>query len=199
MTTFKSFVRLTGVAPSRDDFLSDWIATWKFNPLTNDIKKFIFNCRFNLLPLNNRLNSYINDIDPRCTFCRLRDANTTARDSFGHCFFSCPVTKNLLTEFFTSMSKPLTDNDDFKNFFWYGICDDDMYRTNKVMTTVYNIVFDITRYVIYKWRLRNIIPTYNEFINHVQFILHNLCNASKKFKNFLLNTPPLSFLVPALG
>jgi hypothetical protein len=66
-TTFKTFISLVGIAPSRREFLSDWTSTWRYNPLTNDLKKFIFNCRYNLLPLNNRLNAYLPNIDPRCT------------------------------------------------------------------------------------------------------------------------------------
>jgi hypothetical protein len=198
-TTFKTFVSLVGIAPSIREFLTDWTAAWSYNPLTNDLKKFIFNCRYNLLPLNNRLNAYLPNIDPRCTFCRIRDPETAIRDSFSHCFYNCPHTRKLLTEFFSAIGKNFNDDSNTKNMYWYGISNDDITSNNRTSTTLYNIVFDVVRYVIYKWRLKNTLPTYNEFISHTVYILENICKSNKKFHRKLSGIPSLASLVQALG
>jgi hypothetical protein len=74
---FKTFSQLTKCTPTGyEKFVGDWISSWRFNPLPNDLKQFIYNSRFNSLPLNNRLHSYKPDVDPRCTFCRILNANS---------------------------------------------------------------------------------------------------------------------------
>jgi hypothetical protein len=103
---FTSFKNITNFTPTLDTYLKNWVGLWKLNSLSNDLKFFIFQCRFNYLPTNNRLHAYRPEIDPRCTFCRINDDSTDARDSFVHFFYNCPTTTSLLKE----LSKKLTSH-----------------------------------------------------------------------------------------
>jgi hypothetical protein len=110
VNTVKSFFQIVSHVPIKFEYLGDWISCWNFNPLTNDLKKFVFNCRFNSLPLNNRLHSFLKDIDPRCTFCRLGDPNTTERDSFRHCFFCAHLLETFSMDYSVDLTLKLTMN-----------------------------------------------------------------------------------------
>jgi hypothetical protein len=49
------------------------------------------------------------------------------------------------------------------------------------VTTTYNIVFDIFRYVLFKYRTKHILPMYDDLLSQVKFIVTNLCRVNKKF------------------
>jgi hypothetical protein len=99
LPSYKTFTTLTSCSPNGIN-IGDWISLWHFNPLPNDLKQFIFHCRFNSLPLNNRLHAYKPEVYLRCTFCRLADINTKENDNFAHCFFECVQISPLLLQFF---------------------------------------------------------------------------------------------------
>jgi hypothetical protein len=99
-----------------------WFATWNIHSLSNDFMNFIFNCRYNYLPTNNRLNAYIIDVDPRCTYCRVLSAGSVQRDSFSHALFECNTVKQLLINLSNRLNLGTTPSDiNFKQLFWYGV------------------------------------------------------------------------------
>jgi hypothetical protein len=55
---YNTFTTLTATIPTETNHLPSWFASWNFSAFSNDFRSFIFNSRYNLLPLNNRLNSY---------------------------------------------------------------------------------------------------------------------------------------------
>jgi hypothetical protein len=66
-TLVTSFIKIVNHVPLDKIKLATWVSVWKFNAIPNDINMFVFNCRNNSLPLNNRLNTYRHEVDPRCT------------------------------------------------------------------------------------------------------------------------------------
>jgi hypothetical protein len=96
MTTFKQLINCNPTSHKR---LGEWLAVWSLNGIPNAIRTFIFNCRANYLPLNNRLHACRPEIDPRCTFCRIKNQATAARDSFLHCFLTCETVNKILRDF----------------------------------------------------------------------------------------------------
>jgi hypothetical protein len=60
-----------GTIPDPEWDLGDLYSTRNLNSLPNDFPMFIFNKRNNCLPLNNRVNAYIAEMDSACTFCRM--------------------------------------------------------------------------------------------------------------------------------
>jgi hypothetical protein len=99
-----------------------WFSTWNISSLPNDFRNFIFCCRYNYLPTNNRVSSYIPEIDPRCPYCRYSTPPDDIRDSFLHCFLTCPSVRGALQEVITKLNINLTISDDlFSGLYWYGI------------------------------------------------------------------------------
>jgi hypothetical protein len=80
--------------------------SWCLSYLPSRVKDFIFKMRSNYLQLNNRLNAYNENVDPKCTFCRIPIGGGAARDSLEHCFLTCPTSGNAINalnrEFFNN-------------------------------------------------------------------------------------------------
>jgi hypothetical protein len=63
------------------------------------------------------------DIDPRCTFCRIKSGTNAARDGFAHCFLLCPTVKQFLTILTVKLNLVMDlDDNEFRQLYWYGYC-----------------------------------------------------------------------------
>jgi hypothetical protein len=119
---FSTFKKLTSCDPINNSFIYDWLATWNINNFPNEFRNFIFNCRYNYLPANNRLHSYIKEVDPRCFFCLHLDKDTVQQDSFGHCLFTCNTVRGYIIEFLSEYDFNIGINDaGFPYLYWYDI------------------------------------------------------------------------------
>jgi hypothetical protein len=157
MRSYLTFVSLINVRPPDSFSLGVWYSTWNISSLTNDFRTFIYNLRFNCLPLNNRLNSYRPEINPTCTYCRMNN-NPAPRDSLSHCFFYCTSVRNLLYEILDLAGIDTNlDDDTLSKLYWYRYKDDQTCTQTQLMTII--ILFDAFRYVIFKNRQRKILPT----------------------------------------
>jgi hypothetical protein len=200
LTVFKSFCRITNCNPGTQH-LNIWVGGWNTFALQNDLRNFILLCRFNILHLNNRLHSFLADVDPRCTFCRINNQGTQEIETFKHCFLTCPVIRDILSSFCINLDITVTDTDDFLRFYWFGQYpyDNDNNDNDNTSVFCYNLLFDIVRYVIYKHRQRRHLPTYSVVRNHTLFLVNNICRASKRIHNMMCTINQLRFLTQALG
>jgi hypothetical protein len=176
--SFLTFKNLIGYSPPVNFNLGSWCAMWNVFSLTNDFRSFIYNSRFNCLPLNNRINAYKQDIDPACTFCLLSNNRPAPRDSVSHCFFYCGTTYNLLQDMLKLTNVVCSRDEIFQLLYWYGY----KYDTNfsQQHHLAYNLLFDAFRYVLFKNRLRKILPTTDQFLYEYLKFLHWMCKCSKK-------------------
>jgi hypothetical protein len=188
-----SFKNIVNCVPSNLEYLRDWVSLWSLNCLSNGI----FQCRFNYLPTNNRLHSYIKEVDPRCTFCRIENASTGERDSFLHCFFSCPTIKGFLTQLFLLSDLNFDDSIKTTDIYWYGIQDKDDIQKRDVICHM--IVFDIFRNIVFKYRLRKILPNFNTVLTQLKYVVSVLCTVNRNLHLAFLKIPPLTNIAPAMG
>jgi exonuclease III len=202
LTNVKTFFGLTGVMCD-EKMCYLWLGSWKRGSLPNDFAGFLFSCRNNTLPLNNRLSSYIKEVSPLCTFCVLQKRDPAPRESFLHCFFDCPVVKNILS---VAVSNILTnpngemidrfdiDRIDFRTLYWYGYNDDIFNHQTSFLT-----FFDSFRFIVYKHKQRCILPEPNAVLRELSFFLKKLCFASKPLKEIMLKNHSLTWFLRALG
>jgi hypothetical protein len=102
--------------------LKTCVTLWSHNLIGNDIRDFFLKCRQNYLPLNNRRAAYDLDVNPLCTFCRIRDLGTANRESFDHLFFSCPTTRAIIDNIITNLFNVAVPNEfKLKQFIWNGV------------------------------------------------------------------------------
>jgi len=119
-TSVNTFSRLVGLPTLENKHIRKYIGIWGNSYIQNELKDFIFKQRYNLLLLNNRLHAIYPEVDPTCTFCRIRRLNT--RDSFEHSFVSCDVAQNLLLSICNALQPPFLINSvEFRQIFWYGL------------------------------------------------------------------------------
>jgi hypothetical protein len=172
-----------------------WFKAWAVSYIPNEIKTFIYNCRFNCLPLNNRLNAYMHEIDDRCSFCKIIDNLTTQREGFLHVFLKCPTTKKILNSVIDKIDLNLgIDSDDFLKLYWFGISENGGHSQ-----ITWLIFFDIFRHVLFKFKFKKNIPNNDSFLRDFCTSLSKLCVASKKFKENLNLQQELAWFSRAIG
>jgi hypothetical protein len=196
--SFITFKNLTSCVPINGTFIYDWLTTWNINNFPNEFRSFIFNCRYNYLPTNNRLNSYIKEIDPRCSFCLHLDKDTVQRDSFGHCLFTCNTVRGFIINFLSEFDFSIGINDEgFPNLYWYGIYKEDI--LTKSRHSAFTVIFDAFRFVIYKCRRDLSNTNDHQVVEETKYLLLCLCKFNPNFKRKLLGIPELARLMQAIG
>jgi hypothetical protein len=151
---FLTFSCLIELAPDPEYNLSTWLSAWNISSLTNNLRVFIFNCRYNSLPLNDRLNSYMPEINPLCTFCRLSNCTPVPRDSMLHCFYNCPYAQLLITHLkgWLGMDRDI-EYREFSLLYWYG--SSSQCTLSSLNKLAYILIFDILRYIFLQIELEN--------------------------------------------
>jgi hypothetical protein len=170
-TSAKTFFQLKNTV-CMEQKCKKWLGSWKLICLPNNFRNFLFNCRNNKLPLNNRLSKYIKEISPLCTFCKIQDPETSNRDGFKHCFFDCQMVKKILVLLKNKLG--LNSNllsDDFQTLYWYGYNDNILDHQQSFL-----IFFDSFRYMIYKFRLRHVVPLYSTLEREIVFFILKICD-----------------------
>jgi hypothetical protein len=150
---YNTFCNLVNINLEREEhvILPVWGSSWNIFSYTNDFKNFVFCLRYNQLPLNNRLNSYMSDVNPSCTFCVINGVNPAPRDSLSHCFLHCNTVRNWLENILGNTSFNLDiNNPDFFRLSRFGIYNTETLTTSRI--NVFNLFFDSFKYVVFKHR-----------------------------------------------
>jgi exonuclease III len=168
---------------------------WALSFLSNGLREFVFKSRNNYLPLNNRLAAFDRNINPLCTFCRIRNPQNSPRESFGHLFFSCPTTDSILTHLLnTYFPWNDLDLDSRKNLIWCG------YRTGSEKIQLPLLLFwEAARYSIYRYKLKRTIPNTLEVCRDALFCIKTTLYSNNQYKILINSTPELARWLPALG
>jgi hypothetical protein len=194
---FETQVRLLGTDPDPDTNLGSWTALWNISSLTNDFRMFIYNSRYNSLKLNNRLNAYLPEIDPGCTFCYITNNRPVERDSMLHCFLNCPAVRNFLCTFLGFIGRnDDIDTDHFRKLYWFGKNSSIKTITQQV---AYNVIFYSFRYTIFRNRQRKVVGDIDNFVYNLVKHLYWICFTNKKLKLAIINSVTGSILAQALG
>jgi hypothetical protein len=184
LRTVQTFRDLTGTELPSTGILENCTGSWAKNYLPSDIKMFVFRFRNNCLPLSNRVHNFNRDINPTCVFCRIRNIN--ARESFRHCFWSCDSAATWRINFINTFFRGVGGFLNLEDFFWYGMTTADQ---SPLINSVTNTVWDIFRYVIFKFKLRCILPNFQYIKNEFLFLLKCICNCNGKISTVINNLP----------
>jgi hypothetical protein len=179
---FLTLTTLIGTIPDPMNDLGIWTSAWNIHSLPNAFRNFIFNSRNNSLPLNNRLNSYLPEINPNCTYCRVMGNNPAPRDSFQHCFLLCPYASLLLNHLKNSLGlgNVHTESEEFNLAFWYGIPVNKSSSSIEILAWV--LVFDSFRYIFFTNRQKKQVLSVREFMAEYYFFVKNICCFNKNLK-----------------
>jgi hypothetical protein len=173
-------------------------SSWDRSGLGNNLREFLFKFRNNYLALNNRVNAFDPDVDPRCTFCRIRDPQTATRESFKHIFYECPITANIISTVWGLYFDPPGSEDDKLLNVWFGIRTDNATGT-KTFNNTTSFFWDAFRYVIYKYKLSRKIPNYVAVDKELCFLINTTIFSNLGIRASIVADPALARLVQALG
>jgi hypothetical protein len=116
--SFRKFRELVMVDPDPDGtWMRNWFSSWNTHSFNNDFRFFIFKLRYNYIGTNNRLNAYLKDVDPRCTYCRMLDVDSNQRDSLLHCFLQCETAQRFLRSLTEVLNLEYNVNEEFWKIF----------------------------------------------------------------------------------
>jgi hypothetical protein len=196
--SFGTFKKLTSCEPVNNRFIYDWLTTWNINNFPNDFRNFIFNCRYNYLPTNNRLNSYIKEVDPRCNFCSHLDKDTVQRDSFTHCLFTCNTVRGFIINYISEFDFDIGINcTSFPNLYWYGIYKEE--TLTRARHLAFTVIFDVFRFVVFRGRRNPSLTSDQLVLDETKYLLHCLCKFNFNFKRKLLGILELARFMQAIG
>jgi len=189
------FAELTDTEVPDPTILKPCLGLWNTFAIENAHREFLFKQRYNQLLTNNRLNAFDPDVDPRCTFCKIRDNNCTTRDSFEHFFLLCPTTQRLVSAMVRNF-EPVPDmqGNDFKSFYWYGTYDDNPLWSSSIL-----LVFDCFRYILWKYKHMRKIPNWVMIERQLKFILRNIFTLNIRIRSRAESANLLANILPAMG
>jgi hypothetical protein len=104
---------------------------------------------------------------------------------------------DLLREHFSKIDLTFEYNEKIRDIYWYGIYDKDDICVSTMLC--YNIVFDIFRHIVYKYKLRKVLPKFGDVYIQLKFALKCLCTANKKFSAALGKVEQLAIFSRAMG
>jgi len=195
LTIVQSFADLTDTEVQSVDIIKRCLGGWNHYATENLFREFVFKQRNNQLRTNNRLHAIDHNIDPRCSFCRIIDNDTNTRETFGHLFFTCPVTSALLNALAQKLEPRIpTDSELFKNLYWYGRFDE-----NTAIESVLLLFFDTVRFLIWKFRYRRKVPNWLMLERELKFTLVCVFNLNQSIKTKAESANIISNLLPARG
>jgi len=150
------------------------LGLWRRSAFSNDCREFFFKLRNNQLMTNLRLNSFDNTVSKNCTFCRIR--NAFSEETFNHLFLTCPSTRILLQPVLLMMDpNPDPDTPEFKNMYWYGVSDENIYDSRAIL-----IIFELFRYILWKFKTRRKLPSTEMFMRELLFIINIVAAQSRE-------------------
>jgi hypothetical protein len=116
-----TFCRNANSAIPEGLILRSTLGTWNMNFLTNELREFIYLGRNNFLRVGAIAAHIRENVDSRCTLCRIVNADTIHRETFTHLFYMCPVTKLLLRGLTRTVGLSFTpETPDFTDMYWFG-------------------------------------------------------------------------------
>ncbi len=133
-------------------------ASWNISFLPNGLREFIFLELNNFLKIGVRAVNYMQRVSEYCSLCRIINPDTVSRETMQHLFFHCPITTALLRGLTRTLGLKHTPGTvDFSSKYWLGKLMD------KFEISLF-LTFAIFRHLIWKFKLRKIIPTQPTFV-----------------------------------
>jgi hypothetical protein len=189
----QTFANLINLPPPEGTSLKIVLSSWNHYCMHNNVREFIFKFRYNYLALNNRVNAFNPDIDPRCTFCRIRDPNTHSRDSLRHFFWDCPTSNALVLNLWRKYFENDVQIGHLPALYWYGT----LTGTEHDYQSINLIFWDICRYVLYCYKGKRTVPNFPSFEREVLFKFKTSLNLYNK--NIIENKNFFTRLSQAIG
>jgi hypothetical protein len=130
--------------------LKSLYSNWNVSFLNSSIRDFIFKYYNNILGLNLRVAHFNVEVNAGCTFCNITNNRPIPKETALHLFYFCPTIYRIICTFYDNYVVRIVNNK--SNYFVSDISANE--RTNNVL----NIVWDVFRYVVWQFKLKQKAP-----------------------------------------
>ena len=197
LRTVETFARITNTTIPNVGYLKKTLAVWNTFCFSNDMREFLFKQRNNILGIGARVAHFDENVDERCTFCRILYQETRQREDFIHLFRTCPITTGLLHNLFRRLRLPIRapgpDPDAaFDKMYWYGIDGEEYFPALQIF-------FDLFRYCLWKFKTRRKLPRIIELSDIYLAILDTILTIKPKLRRLFFNNRLIANTLQALG
>jgi len=188
-----TFATLTDTAVPDPEITAFFLNLWNCSFLPNDMREFLFKERNNCLPLANRIGNYIENVNERCSFCRILNPETNQREDYNHLFLDCPVTRSTLNGFLRlSRSHIQGNHPELKKAYWNGVL-------NGQFDKNVALIFALFRFCTWKFKIRKRVPRALELLTLLQNLLSTIIGMRPKIRTAIINGNTFANLIQALG
>jgi hypothetical protein len=177
----RNFKKITGILDDTECKPVNWVTAWTKNYYPVELREFLYKYYNNTLPINSRVGHFSGEGEKGCGFCIMTKNFPPCRETITHLFYDClPVRKvwDIVAGTIFKPEQPVTGND-----FFSGKLD----RTTGNDITVFQLICDIFRYLIWESKLLNKIPVPATFIIRLRTYMGICSGISNKIKNLLEN------------
>jgi hypothetical protein len=193
LTSLRSFCEITGLPLPDSVTVEHFLSSWNVSFLDNNIREFIFKCRYNLLKTNDRLSHFLPNIDQTCFLCKCLNVNNQHRESFSHFFRKCPVMSHLILRVSAALNITLLNNNAvFDQIYWFGSIDG---TVDKNLLLVY----DIFRYHVWTSKIQKIFPTPEMLTGRIISTFNTIFRIKPSIRKAISNNNNLSGMLQVTG
>jgi hypothetical protein len=193
LRTVGTYSNLTDTPVPDEETLKFLLKMWNCSFLPNDFREYLFKERNNCLPLNNRIANYVENVDERCSFCRIINPDTGTRESFPHLLLDCPVTRAALNGFLNITRSGIQGNNpDLKAAYWYG-------QINNLLSKDVGLIFALFRFCLWKCKIRRILPRARDIACLMETLLGTIIKLKPKIGVSIIKDGIFSSLIQARG
>jgi hypothetical protein len=151
-------------------------SNWNVSFLNSSIREFIFKYYNNILGLNSRVAHFNAEINAGCTFCNIANNRPIPKETTLHLFYFCPTIYRIISTFYDNYVIRIVNN--ISNYFL---------SDNEQINNVLNIVWDVFRYVVWQFKLKQQAPVYSIFDEEMQYQFTIINSASPSFRDALID------------
>jgi hypothetical protein len=192
-TAITTFCSVTGLEKPPKLISEYFLGSWNQTFLDNDLREFIFKCRYNLLKTNDRLSHILQNVEQDCFLCKCLFIGTAHRETFAHLFRSCPVMFNLIGGVIRKLKIDIShQNLDFNQLYWFGNRNGELDRSSLLF-------FDILRYHVWCCKLRKTFPSEKILTCHIISSLQTIFRVKPSIRKTFLNNNILSGILQVTG
>jgi hypothetical protein len=193
LTSLRSFCDIVDLPLPDTVTVEHFLSSWNVSFLDNNIREFIFKCRYNLLKTNDRLSHFLPSIDQSCFLCKCVNNSFRHRESFSHFFRKCPVMSHLILRVSAALNiTVLNNNAVFDQIYWFGNIDGTL---DKNMLLVY----DVFRYHAWTSKMQKIFPSTEMLTERITSTFQIIFRIKPSIRKAISNNNNLSGMLQVTG
>jgi hypothetical protein len=193
VSSLQVFCDITELHIPDNTIVEHFLGSWNVTFLDNNIREFIYKCRYNLIKTNDRLSHILPSLDQTCFLCKCVNSNQPHRESFSHFFRKCPVMSNLILRVSALLRINLrNENANFDQTYWFGNIDGTLDKNIL-------LVYDVFRFHVWTSKSQRIFPTATMLVERIVSTFRTIFKIKPSIKKSFSNNNNISGMLQVMG